>query len=120
MFATLVAFSFLILNNTNLLGRKARMLAKQYFVLRLLHIKRCVFYYAFNRIGNLESELKIGTSIVKFYGGFMVYLGNFSLTRNRQIWLSACMMYIMTLILVRSREIFFFFLREGDSISLAW
>lgn len=104
MFATLVAFSFLILSHINLLSRKALKLAKQHFILRLLHIKRCVFSYALNRLGNLESELKIGTSIVRFYRGFMAYLGSFSLTRNRQIWLSACMMCIMTLILVRSRE----------------
>lgn len=31
-------------------------------------------------IGNLESELKIAISIVKYYGSFMAYVGNFSIT----------------------------------------
>ena len=38
-----------------------------------------------------------------------MYLGKFSLTGNEQIWLLAFMMYIMTLILVRSKENFFFY-----------
>lgn len=42
----------------------------------------------------------------------MVYLRKFSLTRNEQIWLLACIMYIMTLILVKSQEFFFFSPKE--------
>lgn len=52
VFAALVAFSFLNSSSINLLSRKALKLEKQYFVLRLLCVNRCMSYYALNRIGD--------------------------------------------------------------------